>query len=43
LRSELFEENLEWMLAESMTKEQIAKAQDLSREMIMANPKLMGN
>ena len=30
-------------LAEDMTKEQIAKAQDLSREMIEANPKLMGD
>jgi len=29
-------------VAELMTKEQIAKAQDLSREMIEANPKLMG-
>jgi hypothetical protein len=26
-----------------MTKEQIAKAQDLSREMVEANPKLMGD
>jgi TPR repeat protein len=31
------------MVAEEMTKEQIAKAQDLSREMIKANPKLMGD
>ena len=30
-------------LAELMTKEQIAKAQDLSREMIEANPKLLGD
>jgi hypothetical protein len=30
-------------VAELMTKEQIAKAQDLSREMIEANPKLMGD
>tara|TARA_B100001123_G_scaffold330233_1_gene372055 strand:- start:1032 stop:1214 length:183 start_codon:yes stop_codon:yes gene_type:complete len=28
--------------AEEMTKEQIAEAQKLSREMIEANPKLMG-
>jgi len=26
-----------------MTKEQIAKAQQLSTEMVKANPKLMGN
>jgi hypothetical protein len=30
-------------MAEKMTKKQIAKAQDLSREMIEANPKLMGD
>ena len=30
-------------LAELMTKEQIAKAQDLSREMLKANPKWMGD
>ena len=29
-------------VAKKMTKEQIALAQDLSREMIKANPKLMG-
>ncbi len=28
-------------LAEKMTREQIAKAQDLSREMVEANPKLI--
>jgi len=39
------EEIAEWKseVAEEMTKEQIAKAQDLSREMIEANPKLMGD
>ena len=31
------------MVAEEMTKEQIAKAQDLSREIVKANPKLMGD
>jgi hypothetical protein len=31
------------MVAEEMTKEQIAEAQKLSREMVEANPKLMGN
>ena len=31
------------LVAKEMTKEQIAKAQDLSREMIEANPKLMGD
>ena len=30
-------------VAEEMTKEQIAEAQKLSREMIKANPKLMGD
>ena len=30
-------------LAEKMTKEQIAEAEKLSREMIEANPKLMGD
>ena len=30
-------------LAERMTKEQIAEAQKLSREMVEANPKLMGD
>jgi len=31
------------VVAEKMTKEQIAEAQKLSREMIEANPKLMGD
>jgi hypothetical protein len=30
-------------VAKEMTKEQIAEAQKLSREMVEANPKLMGN
>ena len=30
------------IVAKEMTKEQIAEAQKLSREMIKANPKLMG-
>ena len=30
-------------VAEEMTKEQIAKAQDLSTEMVKANPRLMGD
>jgi len=30
-------------IAAKMTKEQIAKAQDLSREMVKANPKLLGD
>ena len=30
-------------LAEKMTKEQIAETQDLSRETIKANPKLLGD
>jgi hypothetical protein len=38
-----FESGKEWKaeLAEEMTREQISKAQDLSREMVEANPKLI--
>ena len=40
-----FESGKEWKakLAKFMTNDQIAKAQDLSREMVEANPKLMGD
>jgi hypothetical protein len=39
------EQATEWKsrVAEEMTKEQIAEAQDLSREMVEANPNLLGD
>jgi hypothetical protein len=38
-----FARKWKWKVAKNMTKEQIAEAQQLSREMIKANPKLMGD